>query len=408
MAYSLQRNGWPVEKVTCFVMNADSLTMLCREGDVEANDNFQRQFSPSCTFSKYRLKIRWFCPQPFFWCTGVFACCERCPCRSPSRGPWLVGVVFGPVLLSWMGVSSAHSLCWYSNDQNHWSRSGTCWQPLELSVEVRNLLGANRFSPCRWMLLYQRARSHVLQLLWNTTSCTRRWEMLESVFLMLPRECFVLYCKTVEHRSRKSRDLLQTGEFTSGDKVTLFVFVVTAFSVVACVLLHACSFVSHPSLHTVKGGIILLDVVSENIPSWHGLCLSCMVIASAAILLLCWLPLLRSEYLIFYCIFIVKLETGDSQDLKYGVYRIRREGEEESSLLPSSSSLPLFVVCVFGREGAGRSGGRGREGTKRGKLLSSEKGQLEAHGWLGERSGRNAWMTSGEIWSGRGTHAHPI
>ena len=38
-------------------------------------------------------------------------------------------------------------------------------------------------------------------------------------FMMLPRECFVLCCKTVGHRSRKSRDLLQTGEFTSGDKV---------------------------------------------------------------------------------------------------------------------------------------------------------------------------------------------
>ena len=67
----------------------------------------------------------------------------------------------------------------------------------------------------------------------------------------------------------------------------IFVFVVTAFSVVAFVLLHACSFVSHPSLRTAQGGIFLLDVVSENIPSWHGLCLSCMVIASAAILLLC-------------------------------------------------------------------------------------------------------------------------
>ena len=87
----------------------------------------------------------------------------------------------------------------------------------------------------------------------------------------------------VEQRSGKSRDLLQTGEFT----VTLLCFVVTAFSAVACVLLHACSFVSHPSLRTAQGGIILVDVVSENIPSWHGLCLSCMVIASAAILLLC-------------------------------------------------------------------------------------------------------------------------
>ena len=41
---------------------------------------------------------------------------------------------------------------------------------------------------------------------------------------MLPRECFVVYCKTVKHRSGKSRDLLQTDEFTSGDKVTHFCF----------------------------------------------------------------------------------------------------------------------------------------------------------------------------------------
>ena len=66
----------------------------------------------------------------------------------------------------------------------------------------------------------------------------------------------------------------------------IFVFVVTAFSVVACVLLHACSFVSHPSLRTAQGGIILiLDVVSENISSWQDLRLSCM--ASAALLLFC-------------------------------------------------------------------------------------------------------------------------
>ena len=104
-------------------------------------------------------------------------------------------------------------------------------------------------------------------------------EKRQSVFFMMsPRECFVLSCKTVEHRSRKSRDLLKTDEFM----VTDLFFVVTAFSVVACVLLHA-----HQSLRTAQGGITLLNVVSENIPSWHGLCLSCMVIASAAILLLC-------------------------------------------------------------------------------------------------------------------------
>ena len=34
----------------CFVMNADTLTMLCRQWDVEANDSFRRLFTPSCNF----------------------------------------------------------------------------------------------------------------------------------------------------------------------------------------------------------------------------------------------------------------------------------------------------------------------------------------------------------------------
>ena len=55
--------------------------------------------------------------------------------------------------------------------------------------------------------------------------------MSERVFVTLPRECFVLYCKTVEHRSRKSGDLLQTGELTSSDKVTHFCFCRDSFSV---------------------------------------------------------------------------------------------------------------------------------------------------------------------------------
>ena len=37
--------------------------------------------------------------------------------------------------------------------------------------------------------------------------------MSERVFMTLPCESLVLSCKTVEHRSRKSRDLLQTDEF---------------------------------------------------------------------------------------------------------------------------------------------------------------------------------------------------
>ena len=78
----------------------------------------------------------------------------------------------------------------------------------------------------------------------------------------------------------------------------IFVSVVTAFSVVACVLLHACSFVSHPSLRTAQGGIILiLDVVSEKhsilarsvfVLRGHRLChdIAVVLIASIAI----WIP----------------------------------------------------------------------------------------------------------------------
>ena len=41
--------------------------------------------------------------------------------------------------------------------------TATIWQPTELSVEERNRLSsANQSSPYRWILLYERARSHVL------------------------------------------------------------------------------------------------------------------------------------------------------------------------------------------------------------------------------------------------------
>ena len=42
----------PIEKVICFVVNADTLTMRFaeKEGNVEANDSFRRQFTPSCNF----------------------------------------------------------------------------------------------------------------------------------------------------------------------------------------------------------------------------------------------------------------------------------------------------------------------------------------------------------------------
>ena len=106
--------------------------------------------------------------------------------------------------------------------------------------------------------------------------------------MMLPRESLVLSFKTVEHRSRKSRDLLQTDEFM----VTHPLFVVTAFSVNACVLLHA-----HPPLRTAQGGIFLFDAVSDKhfilarsvfVLHGHRLCrdLAVVLIASIAIWIL--------------------------------------------------------------------------------------------------------------------------
>ena len=115
--------------------------------------------------------------------------------------------------------------------------------------------------------------------------------MSERVFVMSPRECFVfvLNCQSVFYdvttrilyfcaarQLSTDPESLEISCRQENSQSHIFVFVVTAFSVVACVLLHA-----HPSLRTAQ------DVVSENIPSWHGLGLSCMVIASAAILQLC-------------------------------------------------------------------------------------------------------------------------
>ena len=78
----------------------------------------------------------------------------------------------------------------------------------------------------------------------------------------------------------------------------IFVLVVTAFSVVACVLLHACSFVSRPSLRTAQGGIILvLDGVSDKhsilarsvfILHGHRLCRDVAVVLIASIEI--WIP----------------------------------------------------------------------------------------------------------------------
>ena len=106
------------------MIDADTLTMLCREGDVEANDEFQRQFSPSCNFQK-SFENSMILPAAlsgrFLFLMGW--CGERCSLSLCfSRGPWLVGIVFGPLLDMW-NLFLCFFYDWYSDNQNHWLKS---------------------------------------------------------------------------------------------------------------------------------------------------------------------------------------------------------------------------------------------------------------------------------------------
>ena len=76
-------------------MNADNVTVLCREGDVETNDSLHRQFTPSCKVSKASSEscsVSAFSLVPGYKTftlvqrTIVFhSCLERCPCLSLSN-----------------------------------------------------------------------------------------------------------------------------------------------------------------------------------------------------------------------------------------------------------------------------------------------------------------------------------
>ena len=74
--------------------------------------------------------------------------------------------------------------------------------------------------------------------------------MSERVFMMYHGNA--LFC-TARQFSTDLESLEISCRQENSRRVTMshiFVFVVTAFSAVACVLLRACSFVSHPSLRT--------------------------------------------------------------------------------------------------------------------------------------------------------------
>ena len=120
-------------------MDADTLTMLFREGDVEANDDFQLQFSPSCNFSKV---VSEFDDSACSLVRKIFILDElvslrvvnAAPCRSVShvdRG-WWASFSAQCCCRGWASFS-AHF--WtsgiyfyvyydgYSNNQNHCSKS---------------------------------------------------------------------------------------------------------------------------------------------------------------------------------------------------------------------------------------------------------------------------------------------
>ena len=221
-------------------MNADTLTMLCRERDVEANDNFQRQFPPSCNFSKCRLKIRWFCPQPcpdFFLCTGVFACCERC-CLSPSLTCTVVG---GRRVRPIFAVEDGRR---FRHTSGH----------LEF---ISMSIGANQF--------FSVMDAAVLACTFPRPSVVVKDNELYSEMRNV-RACFYdvttrMLCFCTARQLSTDLGSLKISCRQENSPSHIFVFVDTAFCVVACVLLHVCSFVSHPSLRTAQGGIIPLDVV---------------------------------------------------------------------------------------------------------------------------------------------------
>ena len=201
--------------------------MLCREGCVS-----KRQFSTSVfTFVQVfkmsfensmilpaALSGRFF----IFEALVSFACCERCPCRalshmycgwasfsakcccrewaSFSAHFWASGICFS---VSNDGTATIRTIGrrveYVDNHQNCRSKSGICCRVQTGFLRVNGCCSISVHVPTSFCCCEMQP-----VVLGDEKKC-------QSVFfLILPRECFVLYCKTVENRSRKSGDLLQT------------------------------------------------------------------------------------------------------------------------------------------------------------------------------------------------------
>ena len=121
-------------------MNADTLTMLCREGDDEANDSFQRQFSHSCNFSKCRLKN--FDDSARSFVREIFVLGALVSLRVAGAAFVALSRMYRGWWASFFRPTSGHLESTSMLIMN-------AQQPSELSVEERNLLSdANHFSSC--------------------------------------------------------------------------------------------------------------------------------------------------------------------------------------------------------------------------------------------------------------------
>ena len=282
-------------------------------------------------------------------------CGERCSMSLCfSRGPWLEGVVFGPVLLSWMGIVFGTlldiwklllCLLWLvqqqcDNNQNYQLRSG-----------IRNLLSSANQSLsvsmdiAVWTCTFP--RSHFRR---ETRPVFLRDEKRQSVFLwcyqadawflVLERQnvflwcyhvnsLFFLSCKTVEHRSRKSRDLLQRGEFT------------VSFQCSCMRTVHVCSFVSHSSISAHGSGWALSFFWTLSLKTFH-LGTVCVSLAwSSPLPRYCFcVDCLYCDLDTWYCIVF------SSWNWKLEIHRIWNT-EYTVSLVASVS----FTMCSGGQDG---------------------------------------------------------
>ena len=151
-------------------MNADTSTMLCREGNVEANDNFQHQFSPSYKFQNVVWKVVdsacGLVRKTSFGSTGIFCIADAAFfALSLSHVPW------------WRASFSAHFTSMFF------------------------VMAQQKSDPLVQTSLLRVGGCCCINVHVSTSFCcceTQPMVLGDEKRFFLPRECFFLYCKTVD------------------------------------------------------------------------------------------------------------------------------------------------------------------------------------------------------------------